>query len=595
MAFDDADLAAFLSQLQPSVEGDVRTDEISRVLYSCDASIYQVMPLAVLIPRSVGDIQTAVRLAGQHGIPILPRGGGTSLAGQTVNTALVIDTTPHLNRILEVNEEQRWVRAEPGVLLSSLNAHLAPLGLKYGPDPASGSRAALGGVVGNNSSGSHSILYGMSADHVLAVKVVLADGTLAEFCAKTEDELAQIQTQEGLAAEIHQRMLALVRDPHNLDVIREHTPAHWRRCGGYNLDRLTDGEGFSFRWPHDPRFNLAKLICGSEGTLAFITEVTLNLVPTPAMTALAVVHFDDLRTALDAVPAMLEVEPTAIELLDAYSMALVEENSPHYAEKMASFLKGRPNNILITEFAGKSVADLESRLARLHCQLTEHSIHSSAIVDLIDPDAIRTVWEVRGAAFGILMGMRGDVKPLPIVDDAAVPPVHLADYITQLEAYCHKDLDHDVAYFAHASAGCLHVHNLLNVKLAADIAKLPQLVSHAGDLIAKYGGVLSSEHGDGRLRSWLKPALLRRRDVRAVQAGQGDLRPPQPLQSRRYRGRAVDDRAPALWLVLPCLAVEFEASLRFGGLRSRGRDVQRHRLVPPADRKHVPHFQGHPR
>jgi FAD/FMN-containing dehydrogenase/Fe-S oxidoreductase len=497
-------LNQFLAELQQSVSGEVRTDEINRVLYSSDASIYQVEPYGVFIPRSVDEIQTAVRLAAKYQIPILPRGGGTSMAGQTVNEALVIDVTPHLNQILEVNADEKWVRVQPGVVLASLNTHLKPFGLKYGPDPASGTRAALGGIVGNNSSGSHSILYGMTADHLLAVKVILADGSLVEFSAKTEAQLEQIQAQGGVEADVYRQMLALTRNPQNLEVIRKSTPPHWRRCGGYNLDRLTDGEGFSFRWKYDPRFNLAKLICGSEGTLGFITEITLNLVETPKMTALAVVHFDDLRTSLDAVPTLLEVEPTAIEMLDAYTMALVK-NSPNYSGLMDTFIQGKPNNILITEFYGESVPELEAKLSNLNSHLQKHNIRSTAILNLTDPAAIETVWKVRTAGFGILMGMRGDIKPLAIVDDSAVPPAHLADYITQLENFCKQDLDHEIAYFAHASAGCLHVHNLLNAKLAADVAKFPKLMSFAGDLLKEYGGVLSSEHGDGRLRSWLNP------------------------------------------------------------------------------------------
>lgn len=497
-------LNSFLDELRQSVSGEVRADEISRTLYSTDASIYQVKPYAVLIPRSVEDIQTAVRLAGKYHIPLLPRGGGTSLAGQTVNEALVIDTTPHLNRILEVNAEEKWVRAEPGVILASLNAHLKPYGLKFGPDPASGTRAVLGGIVGNNSSGSHSILYGMTADHLLAVKVILSDGSLAEFSAKTEAELEQIQAQDGFEAEIYRQMLALVRNPHNLEVIRKSTPRHWRRCGGYNLDRLTDGQGFSFRWPHDPRFNLAKLICGSEGTLGFITEVKLNLVESPKLSALAIVHFDDLRTSLDSVPTMLEVQPSAVEMLDAHSMALVE-NAPLFAEMQRSFIRGKPNNVLIVEFYGESLPELQARLEHLHQHLQARQVPFTAIVNLTDPAAIETVWKVRTAGFGILMGMKGDTKPLAIVDDAAVPPAHLADYIIQLEEYCKQDLDHEISYFAHASAGCLHVHNMLNAKLAADVAKFPKIVSFSGGLLKQYGGVLSSEHGDGRLRSWLNP------------------------------------------------------------------------------------------
>lgn len=501
---DATKLNEFLHELSGAVAGEVRRDPISRMLYSTDASIYQVEPYGVFIPRSQEEAQAAVTLAAKYQMPILPRGAGTSLAGQAVNAALVIDTTRHLDKILEVNREEKWVRAQAGVVLTSLNAHLKPYGLKYGPDPASGNRAVLGGIVGNNASGSHSILYGMSADHVLAARTILADGSLVEFSPKSTAELAQYQQRRGMEAEIYRQMLALTQDARNLEIIRAGTPPHWRRCGGYNLDRLTNGEGLSFRWEYDRRFNLAKLMCGSEGTLGLITEVTLNLVETPKMTGLAVVHFNELRAALDAVPVMLEVEPTAIELLDSYGLALVK-NAPHYARMMAGFVQGEPNCILITEFYGSTPGEIEGKLERLSVHLQQHRAGVSAITNLTEPAAIQAAWKVREASFGILMSMRGDIKPLAIVDDAAVPPPHLADYITQLEAYCKETLDHQVAYFAHASAGCLHVHSLLNAKLAEDVAKFPKIMEYAGDLLKQYGGVLSSEHGDGRLRSWLNP------------------------------------------------------------------------------------------
>ncbi len=498
---------AFMADLRRAVYGDVRSDDISRILYSTDASIYQVKPYGVFIPRSADDVQAAITLAAQHRVPILPRGGGTSLAGQAVNAALVIDTTRHLDRILEVNREEKWVRAQVGLSLGALNAHLKPMGLKFGPDPASGSRAVLGGIVGNNSSGSHSILYGMTADHLLAAQVILADGSRVEFTPRSEAELAAFAEGDGFEADIYRRTLALVRDPHNLEVIRSHTPRHWRRCGGYNLDRLTDGQGLSFRWPFDPRFNLARLICGSEGTLGFVTEVTLGLVDVPKRTGLSVVHFSELRAALDAVPVLLELNPTAIELVDRHWLKLVE-NAPKYARLTEGFVQGRPDCILITEFYGEDEDEIRAQQRRLADHLQARGVPVEAITDVTEPDAIETVWKVRNTGFGILMGMRGDVKPLSIIDDAAVPPERLSEYIPQLEAYCRDTLGHDIAYFAHASAGCLHVHSLLNPKLASDVARLPQIVAYAGGLLRQYGGVLSSEHGDGRLRSWLNPEFF---------------------------------------------------------------------------------------
>jgi FAD/FMN-containing dehydrogenase len=485
-------LTAFLRDLRQNVKGDVRTDAMSRALYSTDASIYQVMPYGVFLPRTIEDVVTAVSLAAQYHIPILPRGGGSSLAGQATNAALVIDTTRHLARILEVNAAEKWVRAEAGVVLAQLNAHLKPYGLKYGPDPASANRAVLGGVVGNNSSGSHSILYGMSADHVLAAQVILADGSLVEFAPGSAD----------VPSALRERIAALVNDPANKAIIRRDTPRHWRRCGGYNLDRLTDGSDLSFQWPYDGRFNLAKLICGAEGTLGFMTEVTLNLVETPAYTGLAVIHFDEQRAALEAVPSILEVEPSAIELTDHYGLALAQ-GVPAFARLMAGFVQGSPNCILVTEFYGATEAETAGKFAQLRAHLPRRGIRPSAITFLTDAQAVQNVWRVREGGLGVLMSMRGDVKPLPFIEDAAVPVEHLPDYIGRLEDFCLTELDTKMAYYAHASAGCLHVRPLINAKSAQDVAKLPQIMAFAVELLGEYSGVLSSEHGDGKSRSWL--------------------------------------------------------------------------------------------
>lgn len=492
----------YVRELQSKVIGEVHTDEVSRVLYSTDASIYQVMPYGVFIPRSSEEIQTAVRLASQYKVPLLARGAGSSLAGQAVNEALVIDTTRYLDAILEVNVDEKWVRAQAGVTLARLNAHLKQFGLKYGPDPASGNRAVLGGIVGNNSSGSHSILYGMSADHVLATRVILADGSVVEFGPKSELEANSYRAESDLEGRIYAQITGLVRNSRNQEVIRAGTPRHWRRCGGYNLDRLTDGSGISFRWPYDERFNLSKLICGAEGTLGVMTEVTLNLVDLPKASGVAVLHFGSLRAALEAVPTILELNPSAIELIDRYGLHLAQSVQT-YAVLMQRFVQGKPDCVLITEFYGETRQEIEASLENLQVHLRLRGVQTLAITNLLEPEAIQAAWKVREGSLGILMSMRGDVKPLPIVDDAAVPPAHLADYISRLETFCKQELDHDVAYFAHASAGCLHVHSLLNAKLASDIAKMPKIMQFATELLGEYGGVLSSEHGDGRLRSWL--------------------------------------------------------------------------------------------
>lgn len=501
---NDEAVESCLAELRRHVQGDLRTDVHNRLLYSTDASIYQVMPLGVLIPRTVEDVHAAVEVAAKYKMPILPRTGGSSLAGQAVNEALVIDMSRHLDQILEVNQEERWVRLQPGIVLDQLNIDLRPYGLQYGPDPASSDRAAMGGIVSNNSTGSHSILYGMTADHVLEMDVFLSDGTAAHFRPLDAAELAQYQQRSGLEGELYRRLSALVALPENQAIIRQGTPRHWRRCGGYNLDRFVPPAGeppLSFRWPFDERFNLAKIVCGAEGTLAVMTEIKLNLVPRPAHTALAIVHFDDLFTALSSVPALLEVVPSAIELLDNLGLTLCRE-VPEYARLLSTFLQGQPNCILITEFYGESEAELQAKVNGLVAHIQRQGIPATAVTPAYTAALQANVWKVRKVGLGLMMSIKGDHKPIPFIEDAAVPPQHLAEYVTRVERFC-NDLGTNVAYYAHASAGCIHIRPLINTKDARDVAKLSQITRFSVDLLGEYGGALSSEHGDGRARSWI--------------------------------------------------------------------------------------------
>lgn len=513
---------ACVAELRRHVSGDLRTDSFSRALYSTDASLYQAMPLAVLIPRHLEDVHAAVETAVRHGVPILPRASGSSLAGQAVNEALVIDFTRHLDAVLEVDEEARTVRVEPGIVLDELNRLLRPRGLQFGPDPASSERAALGGVVSNNSTGAHSILYGMTADHARGMDVILSDGSRTSFGPLDAAGLAARARRGGLDGAIHREIAALAADPANRAVIREGTPRHWRRCGGYNLDRFLDdrflgdrqvspADGPLFRLEPDPRFNLAKLVCGGEGGLAVMESVTLGLVPAPAAKALAVVHFGSLREALAAVPVLLETNPSAVELLDHLGLTLCRD-VPAYARLLSTFVEGDPECLLLTEYYGseeagsaggsgsRAGAELRAKLDGLREHLRRRGTPAQAVVPLLEPEAQARAWKVRKVGLGLLMSIKGDHKPIAFIEDAAVPVEHLGDYIERLETFI-RGLGTDVAYYAHASAGCLHVRPLINTKDAREIAKLPEILDFSVDLLRGYGGSLSSEHGDGRARS----------------------------------------------------------------------------------------------
>ncbi len=491
-------LPDFLAALRRRTHGDVRTDAYSRVLYSTDASIFQAMPHGVLMPATCEDVHAAVSLAAQYGITLLPRAGGSSLAGQAVGESLVMDFTRHLNGMLEVNAAERWVRVQPGMVLDQLNLHLQPLGLQFGPDPASSNRAAMGGIVSNNSTGSHSICYGMTADHVLAMNVILSDGSRVRFGAVEDAAVESHCTRSGREGEIYRAVAALARSEEHREIIRKGTPRHWRRCGGYNLDRFV-GEGVSFKVAQDPRFNLARLVCGAEGTLAVIEDVTLGLVPVPAHKGLGIVHFGSLSEALSAVPFILEVGPSAVELLDNLGIRLCRE-VPKYARLLRTFVEGEPDCILITEFYGESADELRAKVEQLAGHLQSH--HTGHVVPVLEPSRQRDVWTVRKVGLGLLMSIKGDHKPIPFIEDAAVPTEHLADYVARIDEFC-RGLDTRVAYYAHASAGCVHIRPLVNTKSAAEIAKIPEIMEFTVGLLHGYGGALSSEHGDGRARSWI--------------------------------------------------------------------------------------------
>ncbi|MFN2137739.1 MAG: FAD-binding and (Fe-S)-binding domain-containing protein [Candidatus Promineifilaceae bacterium] len=493
----DSALPDFLNDLEKRVSGELRTDRYNRLLYSTDASIYQVMPHGVLIPRAADDVQAAVELAAQYHIPLIPRTGGSSLAGQAVGEALIMDFTRHLDQVLELNQEEQWVRVQPGIVLDALNIYLRPYGLQFGPDPASSNRAAMGGIVSNNSTGAHSILYGMTADHVLEMNVILNDGSAAHFGPQEPGSRYPTAGREG---EIYRAIGEIVAQPANQETIAAGTPRHWRRCGGYNLDRFVDHPALTFNWQPDSRFNLARLVSGAEGTLAVIRDVTLNLVPLPKKTALAIVHFEELATALAAVPAILEVGPSAVELLDNLGLTLCGE-VPAYSRLLDTFLHGQPNCVLITEFYGESQAELEAKIDELEAHLARQQTGATAVTRALEPALQANVWTVRKVGLGLLMSIKGDHKPIPFIEDAAVPPQHLAEYVIKLEQFC-NDLGTNVAYYAHASAGCIHIRPLINAKLASEVAKMPQIIDFAVDLLHGYDGALSSEHGDGRARSW---------------------------------------------------------------------------------------------
>lgn len=507
---ESADLA---HELRGVVRGEVRFDGITRMLYSTDASLYQIQPIGVVIPKQSEDVQAVMEIAARRKVPVLPRGGGSSLAGQAVGAALVLDFSKYMANVIDLQPEARLATVQPGMIVTPLNKALAQHGLMLGPDPASAERATVGGSVGNNATGSHSILYGMMADHVAAVQTILADGSRAHFGPVDPADLPAKSRGDTLEARIYAQLPALLYE--SMEEILTRWPKHWRRTSGYNLDRLAAALlppdqrsrlsfDSRFRPPVcDPtlieRFNLAQLLTGSEGTLGIMTEITLNLVPRPTRTGLAVVHFDDVVEACAAIIDILETEPSASELLDKQLIDLARAQ-PEWAKRL-HFVVGDPAAVLLTEYYGANEAELEAKLTKLEQHLAARG-YRGAVVRLLDPGRINDVWTVRKAGLNILMSRRGDYKPVPGIEDVSVPPERLADYLSQILAFCRSEGDiPDVAVYAHASAGCLHVRPLINVKTQRGLELLDHLGNYACDLAVTYGGAMSGEHGDGLARS----------------------------------------------------------------------------------------------
>lgn len=483
-----ADIEAALTQ---ELDGEVRFDTYSKVLYSTDASNYQIEPLGVVIPRSVEDISATVRVAGEYGVPILPRGGGTSLAGQAVGHAIVIDLSKYLNNILEINTEESTVRVEPGIYLEQLNRKLSGYGLMFGPDPSTARIATVGGVVGNNATGAHSILYGMAGDNVAASRIIRRGGGAIHIHKMSDEELIQCAQKTGDEGKLYSELLQIREEESNL--ILQDFPKHWRRASGYGLNYF-----------QDKIFNPAKLLAGSEGTLGIATEFTLNLVATPKFTGLIVLEFDNLIRAMEAVPMILEQNPSAIELIDKMLISLTRKH-PSYS-KMLSFIDGKPEAILVVEFYGDTEKEVAQKANNLRVKILDQHLSSSANLALTE-EAQMNIWGIRKAGLGLLMSRRGEYKPISCIEDVSVPIDQLPGYVQDVSDLIAR-LGTEAGFYGHASAGCLHIRPLVNLKSKEGTAQMRELTDGAFKLALKHGGVMSGEHGDGLQRSYLNKQLF---------------------------------------------------------------------------------------
>ena len=478
--------SALAARLKRELEGEVLFDRFSRGRYSTDASIYQVEPVGVVIPKTDRDAETAFRIAMDEGIPVMPRGGGTSQCGQTVGAALVIDLSRHINHVLEFDKDARTVWVQPGIVLDHLNAWLKPHGLWYPVDVSTSAQATIGGMTGNNSCGSRSIHYGNMVDNVLAVEAITTAGDAFMF-----DESAPAHP---VYRDLVDRVQTIVK--RELEEIEFRYPQVIRNVAGYNLNRLTQ-----------PGFNMAHLLVGSEGTLAYSRRIKLKLSPLPAHKALGVCHFPTFRQAMDAAQHIVKLGPVAVEAVDRTMIGLARSN-PSFLPILERCIQGDPDAILLVEFAGDGSPENQAENLRRLKQLSELMADQlglpGGVVEIPDAKLQKDLWEVRKAGLNIMMSMKGDGKPVSFIEDCAVPLEHLADYTSRLTEVFERN-GTTGTWYAHASVGCLHVRPILDMRREG-ATQMRAIAEQAMALVHEYKGAYSGEHGDGLVRSeWIEP------------------------------------------------------------------------------------------
>lgn len=485
-----------LKSLSKSLSGDLYFDptnvehQTMRLAYSTDASVYQEMPLAVCIPQHIEDLQTLIAYAKANQITLIPRTAGTSLAGQVVGAGIVLDVSRFFNQILEVNVEEKWARVQPGVIRDDLNAYLKPLGLMFGPETSTASRAMIGGMIGNNSSGLHSIVWGDTRQNLLAAKVLLDDAQLVEFKDLSDSEFFNkltLQTREG---EIYRKINDILTDQANREAILAGYPKSeiTRRNTGYALDMLMDSS---------QPFNFCRLLAGSEGTIGIITEAKIKLLDLPPKEiGLLCVHFNDMVECMRGNALALKHHPEASELVDKYILDFTVGHPTYQYNRF--FIEGDPQALLIVEFRANTLAEIEVRAEALKQALQQSNL-GYAYPLITGVEQTNLVWDVRKAGLGLIRNLPGDNQPVNLIEDCAVSPEDLPDYVADIQKLLAEEGVH-ASYYAHAGAGELHIEPFINLKSSEGKRQFRSILEKTTDLVLKYNGSLSGEHGDGRLR-----------------------------------------------------------------------------------------------
>jgi FAD/FMN-containing dehydrogenase/Fe-S oxidoreductase len=480
------------AELKKRVEGDLHFDRYSRLLYSTDASIYQIEPVGVVVPRHKGDVQAVIEVADRLSVTILPRGGGTSLAGQAVGHSIVLDFSKYMQNVLEVNREELWCRVQPGLVQDELNAYVRGMGLQFGPDTSTSNRATIGGMIGNNSAGAHSLTYGKTLDHVIELTVLLADGSeavLKDFSAEAVETKSRADTIEGRAY----REVFRLAQQHKNEILARY-PKIMRRVSGYNLDEFIKPQPF----------NLSRMVAGAEGTLATIVEAKMRLVPKPKWTAMDVIHFNDDIEALECAQVVLQTRPYAMESTDKMVLNLARGNIEQ--SRKLGFVQGTPDSLLMVEYAGESEDEVKEQVYKLEeVRKRERIGYASTLA--FKPEEVKAIWGVRKAGLGLLLGTKGDKKPIAFVEDTAVEPAKLPEFIRRFREVVSRH-DTIAGYYGHCSVGCMHIRPLINLKEESEKAKMVSIANAISDLVLEFNGAMSGEHGDGLARSHFNAKLF---------------------------------------------------------------------------------------
>jgi FAD/FMN-containing dehydrogenase/Fe-S oxidoreductase len=493
-----------LDDLASKLEGDLKYDDITKTIYSTDASVYKEEPVAVVWPRGISDIRKVILFAGKEKSSITVRAGGTSLAGQVVSSGIIVDISRYMNRILEINKKGMWVRVEPGVVLDELNIALKDHGLFFGPETSTSNRCNIGGMLGNNACGSHSVIYGSTRDHTIELKALLSDGSEALFGPLSKEEFRRKTGLKNLEGDIYRNISTILGDSDNRKKISEGypDPRVARRNTGYALDLLLDSEVFDEN--SDKKFNFCKLIAGSEGTLAVATEIKLNVVPLPPpCKALVCIHLKNRNEAFRANLIALKHKPSAVEMMDNRILELTEDNVSQRNNRF--FLDGHPGAIVIVEFIREKEEEIDKAASEMINALKAAGYGYSFPV--IKGKDISRVWDLRKAGLGVLANMKGDPKPVTLMEDTAINVELLPDYIDEIEKMLFK-YGKDSVFHAHIGTGELHIRPILNLKDPADVVLFRTLGLETAKIVKKYRGSISGEHGDGRLRGEFIPMML---------------------------------------------------------------------------------------